>query len=128
MWGIAAAFPALGLAGTFNGFLFQATAGTITSVNFIPFTLLNTALSVISGLFSGASEAVAEYEHHQERRQDIDRICQLEGRACALEHTRTETPAFVRNIVQQGIQRNSDGFVAAENARRLNAATEYNKA
>lgn len=120
LWGLAVAFPALGLFTVFEGFLFAGTATNI-ALNPIGFIALNTALTIAGNFLLGGDQAVAEYKGKVDHLHNEARISQLEGREQMVEQALGAQSQSVQRILAQG-PRAQGSHVAAEEIRVANTA------
>ena len=117
IWGAAVAFPSLGLASAFSGFLFNNAAGAALSVNLVPFAAFNIAFGMIGGLCSGGNAAVHAYHQQKHNLRDEAKLVELDGRMQQLEQAIAPSRT-VSEIIARGPK---PSFAEAETARQENA-------
>lgn len=102
LWGLAVALPTLGLFATFEGFLFTGTAAAI-GINPIPFTALNTVLTIVGNALLGGDMAVNKRQQEIDHAKNEARISAIEAREQAVEQVSAH-PRSVRvdSIIRSG--------------------------
>jgi hypothetical protein len=115
LWGLAAAFPALGLVQVFQGFLFVGETAA-AGINPIGFIALNTALTVVGNFLMGGNQAVAQAKQEKQNAYLDAKLGQIEGRERQMEqvishhlndaahhtHAAPQPPRHVQQILEEG--------------------------
>jgi hypothetical protein len=133
LWGLAAAFPVLGLAEVFQGFLFVGETAA-AGINPIGFVALNTVLTAVGNFLTGGDIAVNKYQQEIDHARNEQRIHAIEGRERQVEqvvsqhlvHEHHPAPRHVQKILEGGprvkVEKSSDNHAADVVTDRLESA------
>jgi hypothetical protein len=119
LWGIASAFPALGLFEVFKGFLFTGTAEAV-GIAPIGFIALNTALTVVGNFLNGGGAAVAAAEQDKAHLVMKQQLIELAGREYQVEEALSHPGRSVSRSTQALLDagpRTQTSFADAEISR-----------